>query len=518
MKKITNKILLLAVIPTLIVGTATVILLIFLTTGSNKSSLYAYEQTLRNDFDILAERETQTVKTMLEGIYSEYRAGKMSIGEAKELSAKLIRGIKYGDDGYFWVDDKNGTNIVSSVKELEGTNRIDLQDSDGKYIIKEFIETGLSGGGFVDYRFPKTEGGKPLPKRSYLTHFKPFDWIIGTGNYIDDIDTAVNKMKDKQEKLMRQTLVFISLVVLLALIGVIIFSRKITRPLVKLTKHAQKLSEGDLSMTIETETKDEIGILASTLAMVVERLRDIVEKITLEAGMTVNAGKEFKLAAGSISDGANRLAASIQEVVSTVEEISSNIESNAEHIRETSLITERVLENVNKSSEAVSETVSALKDIIKEIQIIDDIALQTNLLALNASIQAAHADAGEQASGNGRGFAVIAQQIGELAEKSAKAAQRVGLLSGAGIEIADKTDAMLKALVPEIKRTHELVMQISQAGTEQELGINQVNNEVSALNSLSQHNAAVSEETESNAVELSGRAGNMQEIIAFFKK
>lgn len=514
MRKITNKILLTAVIPTVIVGLATALLLVLLTSGSDKSSLYAYEKTLRNDFDILAQRETETVITMLDGLQKSQENTTFSGDSVKILAAHLIRNLKYGADGYFWVDDTTGTNLVSSVREMEGTNRIDLQDSDGKYIVKEFIKTGKNGGGFVDYRFPKTKNGKPLPKRSYLAYYEPYGWVIGTGNYIDDIDAAVAVMKDQQTALMRQTLWFIFSVVILALIGVFFISKRMTRPVVKLTEHAKRLAEGDLSVNITKETKDEIGILAETLALMVLKIKHIVESISMESEMTVNAGNEFKIAARSISDGANQLAASVQEVVSTIEEISANIVSNAQNVRETSAITELVAYNVNQSSAAVSQTVQALKNITREISVIDDIALQTNLLALNAAIQAAHVSGG----GSGAGFAIIAQQISELAEKSAQAAKRVTELSISGIKIADKTEEMLRKLVPEIRRTDELVKDISQAGDEQELGIMQVNNEVSALNTLSQHNAAVSEQTESNAIELSERAKNMRKIISFFKK
>lgn len=514
MRKITDKILFLAIIPTLLVGLATGLLLVFLTAGSDKSSLYAYEQTLRNDFDILAKYETQTVKTMLDGLQKKHKAGEMSKDSMKILAAHLIRNLKYGKDGYFWVDSTDGTNLVSSVRELEGTNRIDMQDSDGKYIIKEFIKTAQEGGGFVDYRFPKTEGEKPLPKRSYLLYYEPLNWVIGTGNYIDDIDAAVNEMKNEQTALMRQTLIFIGVVIILAIIAVFFFSKRISRPIVHLTQDAKRLAEGDLNVDIQKESNDEIGVLAETLALMVQKLRNIVKQISEEAERTVNAGEEFKTAARSISDGANQLASSVQEVVSTIEQISSNIANNAQNVRETSAITELVAHNVNQSSESVSDTVQALKKITKEIAFIDDIALQTNLLALNAAIQASHIDDAE----HGQGFAVIAQQIGELADKSAQAASRINEMSESGIDIADKTEEMLRKLVPEIQRTNELVKEISEAGNEQELGMIQVNNEISALNTLSQHNAAISEETESNASELSGRAGKMKNIIAFFKK
>ncbi len=513
MKRITNKILLIAVLPTILVGFATGLLLVLLTSGSDKSSLYAYEKTLRNDFDILAQRETETVISMLDALQDERAKSNLKTDSVFKLAAHLIRNLKYGADGYFWVDDTTGTNLVSSVKELEGKNRIDLQDSDGKYIIREFINTGMKGGGFVDYRFPKTSGGKPLPKRSYLTYYEPLGWIIGTGNYIDDIDAAVAEMKDQQTALMRQTLWFIFFVVVVALVFVFVISKRMTRPLLHLTEDARRLAEGDLSVNVIKESNDEIGVLSETLALMVSKLRHIVESISMESEMTIKAGNEFKSAARSISDSSNQLAASIQEVVSTIEQISANIESNAQNVRETSAITELVAYNVNRSSEAVSQTVNALKNITKEISIIDDIALQTNLLALNAAIQAAHLSDGK----NGGGFAVIAQQIGELADKSAQAAKRITEMSVVGIGVADETEEKLRKLVPEIRRTDELVKEIAQAGDEQELGIMQVNNEISALNTLSQHNAAISEETESNALELSVRAKNMRAIIAFFK-
>ncbi len=126
MSKISNKIIFLALIPTVIVGTAVGIMLVYLTTSSDSSSLYAYEQTMRNDFDTTARWETETVRTMLDALTNKYFRGEITLDSAKSAGAELIRNIKYGQEGYFWVDRTDGVNIVSSVRSHEGTNRMHL--------------------------------------------------------------------------------------------------------------------------------------------------------------------------------------------------------------------------------------------------------------------------------------------------------------------------------------------------------------------------------------------------------
>lgn len=512
MKRITYKIFFTALFPTIIVGLATGVMILYLTAGSGESSLNAYENTMRRDFDTTAKWQTENVKSLLTEIYSDYLNNKISIDQARYTSAKLVRGLKYGTDGYFWIDSIDGTNIVSSVRSLEALNRIEMLDSDGKFMIKEFIAAAQNGGGFVDYRFPKTKGGEPLPKRSYLTMFEPYNWVIGTGNYVDDIDKAVDIMKNEQTQMLYKMLYGILTLLAATTIYVLFSGRKIAMPIINLTKEAKLLAQGNLNINIDIKSKDEIGELGNSLKSMTKKLGEIINQIKNEAMRTTMASREFGAASRKISDGANQLAATTQEVASSIEEMSAGIEQNSENSSQTENISLKVLQNIIESSKSVDELAKSLKVIINEISIIKDIAKQTNILALNATVEAAGAGV------HGKSFAIIAKEIKTLAEDSANAAKKIDKLSINGIRLSNKSVKMLTELVPEMEETVKLVKGINIAATQQKSSVTQINNETGHLSILSQDNASISEETEANANELLMQATHLLDLISFFKQ
>lgn len=144
-------------------------------------TLYAGETVSK---DLLIKSEVETAVSMLAAIDMKYKKGEMSLEEAKRLGADLLRELRYGDEGYFWADTEEGVNVVLyGRKDVEGKNRFDAQDSNGVFYIKRFIALAESGGGFIEYHFPKKGENTPLPKRSYVLGFKPFGWVVGSGYY-----------------------------------------------------------------------------------------------------------------------------------------------------------------------------------------------------------------------------------------------------------------------------------------------------------------------------------------------
>ena len=134
--------------------------------------------------DLLIKSETETVISMLQGIADRQQAGEMTLEQAKNLGAGLLRGMTYGNDGYFWADTVEGVNVVLyGNKDVEGTNRLENKDDHGNYYVKNFLSTGMAGGGYVEYWFPKKGETTAMAKRSYVLEFKPFGWVIGTGYY-----------------------------------------------------------------------------------------------------------------------------------------------------------------------------------------------------------------------------------------------------------------------------------------------------------------------------------------------
>ncbi len=141
-------------------------------------------QSQAGGMDSLIKGEVQTVISMLQVISDRQQAGEMTIEQAKDLAAGLLRGMTYGTDGYFWADTEEGVNVVLYGRtDVEGRNRLEDKDTNGKFYVKEFMSVGKAGGGYVDYLFVKKGETNALPKRSYVQSFKPFGWVIGTGYY-----------------------------------------------------------------------------------------------------------------------------------------------------------------------------------------------------------------------------------------------------------------------------------------------------------------------------------------------
>ena len=272
---------------------------------------------------------------------------------------------------------------------------------------------------------------------------------------------------------------------------------------------ANQIAQGDL--TVEAKPLSDRDTLGLALERMVEKLRQIVSE-ALTAAQNVSAGsQELSASAEQLSQGATEQASSAEEASSSMEEMASNVKQNADNANQTEKIAARSAQDAEASGAAVGRAVNAMQTIAEKITIVQEIARQTDLLALNAAVEAARA--GE----HGKGFAVVASEVRKLAERSQAAAAEIGTLSTETVKVAQEAGNMLSKLVPDIKRTAELVEEITAACREQDVGSAQINQAIQQLDKVGQQNASASEQVSSTSEELASQAEQLQSTIAYFR-
>ena len=299
--------------------------------------------------------------------------------------------------------------------------------------------------------------------------------------------------------------------VLIALAAAVWISLSIGRGLTRASKAMQSVSDGDLTNLVEITTKDEIADMLAYVNVMIERLRGVVAD-ALSASDNVSSGsQELSSSSEQLSQGATEQASSAEEASASMEEMAANIKQNADNAAQTEKIARQSSRDAEASGEAVGRAVGAMRTIAEKISIVQEIARQTDLLALNAAVEAARA--GE----HGKGFAVVASEVRKLAERSQAAAAEISTLSGQTVAVATEAGDMLNRLVPDIRKTAELVAEISAACREQDIGASQINEAIQQLDKVTQQNAGASEEMSATSEELAAQAEELQASISFFR-
>jgi methyl-accepting chemotaxis protein len=339
---------------------------------------------------------------------------------------------------------------------------------------------------------------------------------IGGVNALVDFQTEIMEIAGKTANDMviaaERLIVIIGLIAALLTVAFAWFiTRSITRPINEALNAANALADGDLTVKLEADSKDEVGLLMSAMQNMIGKLTQIIGEVRTAADNLSNAAGQVSATAQSLSQSSSEQAASVEETTSSMEQMSASITQNTENAKVTDGMASKAAREAAEGGEAVTKTVDDMKSIASKIGIIDDIAYQTNLLALNAAIEAARA--GE----HGKGFAVVAAEVRKLAERSQVAAQEIGNLAASSVKQAERAGTLLTEMVPTIRKTSDLVQEIASASSEQSSGVGQINGAMGQLNQATQQNASASEELAATAEEMGSQAEQLQQTMTFFQ-
>lgn len=459
--------------------------------------------------------------------YELQQAGEKTKEQALEDSLDVIRGFRYSETDYFWVNSYDGIMLMHPIAtQLENTDVLGLQDPDGKFIFREFVDiVNKEGEGIVHYQWPKPGKEDPQPKISFVKGFEEWEIIIGTGVYVDDL-------KEIQRNIYLRVVIISLIIIFVSFALIVLIVIPLNKTLKKIITHTEQYKELDFTDQIGLKSKDELGQISTAFDKVSESLKDLLNKmITASEELTTDAtiiARDIKVLEEStdttlesttnISAIIEQTTAATQTVTHTIDEIRSAIEVVAnkatEGAEKAGDISQRavVLKSDASSSmenaqniyvevkDRLEEAIDKAKDVSKISSLLEgilSITSQTNLLALNASIEAA------RAGDAGRGFAVVANEVGKLAEESAKMVEdiqkTVTFIQGSVNELITDSSDLLGFIESSVLKDYEKLGSIS----------DQYNEDANVFNGIMMELSAISEELTSSIESI---AQNMNEV------
>ena len=481
--------------------------------------------------------------------HAEAQAGRLSDEEARKAAAENIRALRYDEVEYFWINDLNDLMVMHPIRpDLEGKKLDQLKDKNGKFLFLEFNTVVKNkGAGFVDYLWPKPGAEEGVPKISYVMGFKPWGWVIGSGIYIDDVDT---KFRQDALKLLLWGVAIGGFIA----VSLLLVSRSIIRTLggdpAAATAITRRIAAGDLSSPVDCPPGEnllaDIRAMQDTLRAMITTIVSNAEQVASSADQLLHASEEVADRARQQSDAASSMAASVEEMAVSIDQVKENAGEAHGISQESAVISEegaavihsaatemrKISEAVQSSSEIVEDLGRQSDQITSIVNTIREIADQTNLLALNAAIEAARA--GEQ----GRGFAVVADEVRKLAERtslstteiaemvskiqngtrSAVGSMQSGVAKvGKGVELANQAGDSIERIRDGAQRVTFVVNGISDSISEQSHASNDIAQKLETIAQMSEESAIAVRHTADAARRLHQLSGELHEAVARFR-
>ena len=477
--------------------------------------------------------------------------GKLGVDEAKKLAIEAVRNMRYDKSEYFWINDFNAVIVMHPIKpELDGKDLSQFKDKNGKLIFTEFATVAKTkGAGFVDYVWPKPGFKDEVPKISYVKGSEAWGWVIGSGIYTDDVDALFRQ----------NALIFLGwglliggfIAVSLALVG-----RNVIKTIGGDPQNAlqvtQRISAGDLTSDVLCASGDTNSVLAG-MKMMQQTLREMIEEIGQGAEQLSTASNQLLKASEEVASRSRQQSESASSMAAAVEEMTVSIDQVAVNAREAhnisvqagdlsgkgSLVIQNAATEMNKISEAVQSSSDIIEDLGRQsdqitsiVKTIREIADQTNLLALNAAIEAARA--GEQ----GRGFAVVADEVRKLAERTslstteiasmveriqkgtrnAVSSMETGVIqAGKGVELAGQAGASITEIRDGALRVMHVVNNISDSIREQGAASTDIAKSIEHIAQMSEESASAVQNTADAARHLQQLSSNLHNSVSRFK-
>jgi methyl-accepting chemotaxis protein len=511
-------------------------------------AMSALERHLYHDRQEKIQELVEATHGLLAFYHQQESIGKLSTAEAQLAAKAALSMVRYGKDGYFWINDMQPVMVMHPTKpELDGRDLSRNADPNGKKLFVAFVdEVRRNGAGFVDYMWPKPGATEAVPKLSYVKGFEPWGWIVGSGIYIDDLNLIY--WDQAVDFTMSGGLILLLLVILLMLIG-----HSMTKPVIQLQKVITDVeTSGNLRIRAAIQARNEVGEMAASFdalmskwqAFVVEvrgaiellgsssnHLHIITDETNQEVQMEQAQTEQVATAMSEMSATVHEVAVSASETAKAAEQADIESSNGRRVVSATISAIDQLANDVERAAGVVRELETHVADIGQVLNVIRDVAEQTNLLALNAAIEAARA--GEY----GRGFAVVADEVRALASHAHESTQEIDQMIAAlqhgardaaqvmesscnqaqtGVEQVSLAGRSLLTITHAVGQINDMSRQIATAVEEQSVVAEEINRNVTTISQVIQKTSARAEETANAGVELRQLAEQLEVSVKQF--